>query len=36
MKKLDEITIEDICKRARSSGLDVGPGERPDVADFII
>ena len=36
MKKLDEITIEDICKRARGAGLDVGPGERPDTADFII
>ena len=36
MKKLAEITIEDICKRARASGLDVGPAEGPDTADFII
>jgi hypothetical protein len=36
MKKLDEISIEDICKSARASGLDVGPTERPDTADFII
>ena len=36
MKKLDEITIEDICKRARATGLDCGSPERPDTADFII
>jgi hypothetical protein len=36
MKKLDEISIEDICKRARATGLDCGAAERPDSADFII
>jgi Rrf2 family protein len=36
MKKLDEISIEDICKRARATGLDCGTPERPDSADFII
>jgi len=36
MKKLDEISIEDICKRARATGLDCGSPERPDTADFII
>src|ERR1700693_6468725 len=28
MKKLDEITSEDICNRAGSSGRAVGPGQR--------
>ena len=37
MKKLDEISIEDICKRARAAGLDCGSGQRPDTpADFTI
>jgi Rrf2 family protein len=36
MKKLDEISIEEICKRARDSGLDCGAPERPDDADFNI
>jgi Rrf2 family protein len=36
MKKLDDISIEDICKSARASGLDCGVAERPDTADFII
>jgi Rrf2 family iron-sulfur cluster assembly transcriptional regulator len=36
MKKLDEISIEDICRRARAVGLDCGQPERPDTADFII
>jgi hypothetical protein len=37
MKKLDEISIEDICKRARATGLDCGQTERTDTAaDFTI
>jgi Rrf2 family transcriptional regulator, iron-sulfur cluster assembly transcription factor len=36
MKKLDGISIEEICRRARASGLDAGPPARPDDADFII
>ena len=28
MKKLDEISIEDICKRARATGLDCGSAAR--------
>jgi len=37
MKKLDEISIEDICRRARATGLDCGQVERPDTAaDFTI
>ena len=37
MKKLDQISIEDICKRARETGLDCGMAEKSDAAaDFII
>src|SRR5665213_240625 len=37
MKKLDEISIEDICRRARSAGLDCGTPEGADAqADFTI
>jgi Rrf2 family protein len=36
MKKLDEISIEDICKRARAVGLDCGSAQTADAADFII
>jgi hypothetical protein len=36
MKKLDEISIEDICKRARATGLDCGTPQRPDATDFTI
>jgi Rrf2 family protein len=36
MQKLDQISIEDICKRARAAGLDCGAPERPDTADFAI
>jgi Rrf2 family protein len=37
MAKLDEISIEDICKRARASGLSCGPDETPSApADFTI
>jgi Rrf2 family iron-sulfur cluster assembly transcriptional regulator len=36
MKKLDGISIEDICKRARATGLDCGGPEQPDTADFTI
>ncbi len=35
MKKLDQITIEDICRRARSLDLETGTGEDSG-ADFII
>src|SRR5258705_6344575 len=38
INKLDEISIEDICKRARATGLDCGSPERTDAdtADFTI
>src|SRR5262249_10937123 len=37
MKKLDQISIEDICQRARASGLDCGGTERETAtADFAI
>jgi Rrf2 family protein len=37
MIKLDQITIEDICRRARATGLDCGPAAPPDAsADFTI
>jgi len=36
MKKLDEVSIEDVCKRARATGLDCYAPERPDTADFAI
>jgi hypothetical protein len=38
MKKLDEISIEDVCKRARASGLDCGAVERTqaEITDFTI
>jgi Rrf2 family protein len=38
MKRLDEISIEDVCKRARATGLDCGAVERTqaDVTDFTI
>src|SRR5262249_43631768 len=36
MKKLDEISIEDICRSARSTGLDCNAPERPDTADFTL
>jgi Rrf2 family transcriptional regulator, iron-sulfur cluster assembly transcription factor len=37
MTKLDQVSIEDICKRARASGLDCGAAVAEDVtADFII
>ena len=38
MKKLDEISIEDVCKRARATGLDCGTVERvvTDAPDFTI
>jgi Rrf2 family protein len=35
MKKLDQITIEDICRRARTLDLETGPTEDSG-ADFII
>jgi Rrf2 family transcriptional regulator, iron-sulfur cluster assembly transcription factor len=35
MKRLDETTIEDICRRARSLSLEAGAAERSD-ADFTI
>ena len=38
MKRLEEISIEDVCKRARATGLDCGSVERTqaDVTDFTI
>jgi Rrf2 family protein len=38
MKRLDEISIEDVCKQARATGLDCGQAEREqaDVTDFTI
>jgi Rrf2 family protein len=37
MAKLDQISIEDICRRARASGLDCGTVAQPDAtADFTI
>lgn len=37
MQKLDHISIEDICKRARAAGLDCGPAMAEDATvDFII
>ena len=36
MKKLDQISIEEVCKRARVSGLDCGAPEGADGTDFII
>jgi Rrf2 family protein len=37
MKKLDEISIEDICRRARAAGLDCGFGDPSGAtADFTI
>lgn len=32
MKRLDAITIEDLCKRARETGLEVDSGPRADFA----
>ncbi len=36
MKKLDQISIEDICKQARSQGLECGIAEPAGTADFTI
>ncbi len=36
MKKLDEISIEEICRRARNAGLDYGAGEGSEATDFAI
>jgi Rrf2 family protein len=37
MTRLDQITIEDICRRARATGLDCGPSAPPDATgDFTI
>jgi Rrf2 family iron-sulfur cluster assembly transcriptional regulator len=35
MKKLDEMTIEDVCRRARALSLEAGSAEKSD-ADFTI
>jgi len=36
MQKLDQISIEEVCKRARASGLDCGAPEGGDGTDFTI
>jgi Rrf2 family iron-sulfur cluster assembly transcriptional regulator len=36
MKKLDEISIEEICRRARNAGLDCGAIEGTEAPDFAI
>jgi hypothetical protein len=36
MQKLDQITIEDLCRRARDSGLEYGESGTASPEDFTI
>lgn len=36
MQKLDEISIEEICRRARNAGLDCGAAQENEAPDFAI